>query len=121
MNRKITGDRGEALAADFLRESGYRILERNFRTKRGEIDIIAAQGDCIVFVEVKHWKTYGSADLEYGIDGRKQSRIIGVSREYLAGLQKSDTASVRYDVVFIGSKEEVFDHYINAFTETGTV
>ncbi|MBP5618294.1 MAG: YraN family protein, partial [Clostridia bacterium] len=53
MNIGATGERGEKLAARYLRRKGYRILERNFQTRFGEIDLIARKGDQLVFVEVK--------------------------------------------------------------------
>lgn len=53
MKRRDTGIRGEKLAADFLKKHGYLILETNYRRPEGEIDIVARQEDCLVFVEVR--------------------------------------------------------------------
>jgi len=53
MKRKDRGDLGEALAKDFLKKKGYRILETNYRCPQGEIDIVAVQKKCLVFVEVR--------------------------------------------------------------------
>jgi len=53
MSNKATGDYGETLACEFLKKQGFKILQRNFRIKGGEIDIIAQQGGDLVFVEVK--------------------------------------------------------------------
>lgn len=53
MNNTIIGKNGEDLAADFLQKQGYKIIERNFRTRGGEIDIIALHKDTLVYVEVK--------------------------------------------------------------------
>ncbi|MDD3725765.1 MAG: YraN family protein [Candidatus Ratteibacteria bacterium] len=53
MNNRVKGITGEKLAVKFLKKRGYRILCRNFRAKTGEIDIIAREGRCIVFLEVK--------------------------------------------------------------------
>ena len=53
MTRKETGDLGERVARDFLKKRGYRIVETNFRCREGEIDIVARQRDCLVFVEVR--------------------------------------------------------------------
>ena len=53
MNTKITGNAGEEKATEFLKNQGYSIIERNFRTKGGEVDIIALKDDVVVFVEVK--------------------------------------------------------------------
>ena len=52
-SRKATGRSGEDVAVQFLEKQGYTILERNFRLRIGEVDIIARDGDCLVFIEVK--------------------------------------------------------------------
>lgn len=121
MNTRAAGSRGEELAAGYLKGLGMEILERNFRTRSGEVDIIARDGVIIVFVEVKNWPAYGSSELEYGLDRRKQQRIIRVSREFLSRRGFPETTEIRYDVVFLGRKTDRFEHFINAFTETGTV
>jgi putative endonuclease len=56
LSRAALGRHGEDLAAEHLRKAGYRILERNVRTRHGEIDIIAEDGECLVFVEVERWR-----------------------------------------------------------------
>jgi len=56
-DRRAVGQRGEDLACEFLRGKGYRIVERNVRTTYGEIDIVATEHDCLVFVEVRTVKT----------------------------------------------------------------
>lgn len=53
MNNKLTGNYGEDLACEYLKKQGYKILERNYRIRGGEIDIVAKEGDTLVFVEVK--------------------------------------------------------------------
>jgi putative endonuclease len=64
MKRSHTGALGEQLAGNFLKKKGYRILETNYRCSYGEIDIVARQGDCLVFVEVrtKAKPDYGSPE-----------------------------------------------------------
>ncbi len=61
MKRKSTGALGEKLAQDFLKKKGYNILEANYRCREGEIDIVARQKDCLVFVEVRT-----KSNLEFG-------------------------------------------------------
>src|SRR3954470_19033064 len=51
LDRRSVGQRGEDIAAEYLRKNGYRVLQRNVRSRYGEIDIVAAFGDCLVFVE----------------------------------------------------------------------
>jgi len=111
------GRRGEQLAVRHLVRKGYRILKRNFHTRRGEIDIIARHGDQIVFVEVKtaRGKTYGSP--RDWVDPRKQARIIYAAVVYLAlnGIQDTDC---RFDVIAIelDRTKPRLTHVINAFT-----
>lgn len=70
MDNRKTGDEGEALAVEFLEEKGYRIIDRNFHFGRlGEIDIIAMDGDVVVFVEVKY-----SRSLKYGYPEQRITR-----------------------------------------------
>jgi putative endonuclease len=78
-----------------------RILASNFRSSRGEVDLIARDGDTLVFVEVKTWASRGFADLEYGVDGEKQRRIIETAKYFLAAHREYNEMSVRFDVVFI--------------------
>lgn len=99
---------GEEWASDYLRGKGYEILERNFRTPLGEIDIIAKERNTIVFVEVKTRasETYGRAEEAVGFT--KQHQIIRVAQIYLKANGK-ENADCRFDVVAIhekGSKVE---------------
>jgi len=115
MSRRGTGARGEELAARYLENRGYRVLDRNFRTRRGEIDIVAQAGDRVVFVEVKHWKVLGVEALEQSLGGRKQSRIRAASRAYLMRHPELEACRIGYDVVFLGAEGSRLRHYRNAF------
>ena len=110
-----TGARGEELAARYLESEGYRVLDRNFRTRRGEIDIVAQAGDRVVFVEVKHWKVLGVEALEQSVGARKQSRIRAASRAYLMRHPELEARRISYDVVFLGADGTRPRHYRNAF------
>ena len=111
------GKRGEQLAVGHLRRKGYRILDRNFHTRRGEIDIVAMQGNQIVFVEVKtaRGKTYGPP--RGWVDYRKQARLIHAAVVYLAMKRIQDT-DCRFDVIAIelDRSRPRLTHIINAFT-----
>ena len=93
------GRAGEAAAADYLATLGFRIERRNLRTPDGEIDIVARDGDTIVFVEVKAraTRTYGNA--LGAVDARKRRRIRAVAEDYLQYFEPE--AKVRFDVVTI--------------------
>jgi putative endonuclease len=96
------GRAGEQYAAQSLEKAGMRILASNFRSPRGEVDIVARDRDTIVFVEVKSWNSRGIADLEYGIGREKQRRIIETAKYFLAVHRKYNEMAIRFDVVFIG-------------------
>ena len=119
MNTAEKGRSGEQSAVNFLMERGYRILEKNYRTRKGEIDLIAEKDKTISFVEVKAWKKIGIEGLEYSIGKRKRSSIINTSKKYLAGLKEDSYSYVNYDVVFIDNNAGRIELLKNAFTETG--
>ncbi len=92
------GREGEEAAVAYLKKKGYRILEKNFRSKLGEVDIITEKGGAIVFIEVK-----ARADHQYGhpfnaITPAKQRKIIQVAQTYLAKHRLMEN-SARFDVV----------------------
>jgi putative endonuclease len=97
------GRAGEQYAAKVLEEAGMCILASNFRSPLGEVDLIARDGDVIVFVEVKTWAARGIADLEYGISREKQRRIIETAKYFLAVHREYNEMAIRFDVVFIGA------------------
>lgn len=112
------GKAGEDLAAAHLRQNNYRIIERNFRSKLGEIDIIASIGKTLIFCEVK---TRLSTRYGYpfeAVTSRKQQTIRAVAELYLAmakGLYEFD--SIRFDVISILREGRSFkvEHITNAF------
>lgn len=96
----------ESLAVDVLKGSGYRILARNYRTKMGEIDIIARDGDTIVFVEVKARRDAGAyGHPKYAVTRAKQQKISKVALYYLKGTGQIGCRA-RFDVVAIISRNE---------------
>ncbi len=83
MRRKDTGILGEKLAKDFLRKRDYRIRETNYRCHEGEIDIIADDKDCLVFVEVRTKKSLEFGSPEESITSTKRERLRAVASRYL--------------------------------------
>jgi len=81
--RREIGARGERLAADFLEGLGYKIVQRNFRCREGEIDIIAQQGECIVFVEVRTKKSPDFGTPEESISLSKRDKLISLANAYI--------------------------------------
>ncbi len=97
--RGVAGARAEALAADFLAARGLAIVARNFRCRRGEIDVIARDGDTLVFVEVRLRSPGGFGDAAASITAAKRARIAAAALFYLARLSR--TPSCRFDAVLL--------------------
>lgn len=116
MNSQNLGTAGEQLAARFLQKQGMKILERNVRTRLGEIDLVCRDGDTIVFVEVKTRSSnrYGSGSEAVGI--RKQNRLVRLAQAYLGSRQLESTA-VRFDVVSVqlAAGQPSIEHIPGAF------
>jgi putative endonuclease len=83
--RQRIGAWGEQAAADYLSRHGYTILIRNFRTPHGEIDIIARQGDLLVFIEVKTRTSHALGYPEDSVTPRKQEHMLAAAENYLQG------------------------------------
>ncbi|HPQ68033.1 MAG TPA: YraN family protein [bacterium] len=98
------GDYGERAAARFIRRNGGRVVARNWRCKRGEVDLIVIEGDTLAFVEVK---TRESADLVRPVEyvNRTKRRKLEVLAEEFCRLRRIEPEAVRFDVVeVIGRK-----------------
>jgi putative endonuclease len=76
-----TGNKGETLAADFLVEKGFQILERNYRYKHAEIDLIVQKNDWVLFIEVKTRSSFEFGEPEEFVDDRKANRIFEAAEE----------------------------------------
>jgi putative endonuclease len=116
MTNKSKGMAGEGLAAAALEKAGLRIAARNVRSRVGEIDLIALDGDTVVFVEVKNWPASGAGNLEYGINEKKQKRIIETAKYFLFSHREYNDRPVRFDVVFFHAG--AMTHFVSAFMET---
>ena len=97
-NKRKIGSYYEEKAADWLVAQGYRILERNFRCGQGEIDLIAARGNELVFVEVKFRTDHGYGFSQEAVDVRKQRRIRRVAEYYVMLHPQAERMDCRYDV-----------------------
>lgn len=113
MNKRAVGSDYEEKACEFLKTQGFSVLERNFRCRRGEIDIIASEGEYLVFVEVKYRATESQGDPLAAVDFRKQKRISRVALYYLTVKGYPETTPCRFDVV--GVDPEGFSLIRNAF------
>ena len=113
-NRAI-GTRGEELASGYLSDRGFTILERNWRYKQKEIDIVAQWGDCLVIVEVKTRTSTAFGDPVASITLRKQAFLIQAAEAYL--YIKGLDMDVRFDIIVIltGKDGSRFEHIPDAF------
>jgi putative endonuclease len=111
MNRK--GEEGERKAAEYLQAKGYEVLARNYRTRRGEIDLVARKGGKVVFVEVKNWTALGQDSLGQAIGAEKRHRIVSAARHFLHEHPPAPGCSFAFDVVLL--KEREITHIEDAF------
>ncbi|MDR1784949.1 MAG: YraN family protein [Spirochaetaceae bacterium] len=117
-NTKSVGDGGEEKAARFLQGAGYEILRRQWRTRRGEVDIIAKKGDLVVFAEVKTMPRGCYDTLERLLDTRKQKRIIETAKFFLADFRQYNECFIRFDVLIVDMHgTDSVRHIENAFSE----
>jgi putative endonuclease len=98
--RKKLGNRGEKIAAKFLRKQGYRIIEKNYNSRLGEIDIVAKEDESIAFVEVKTRRSTDFGLPEEALSYDKRRRLSKLALGYLAHRRIKDT-NCRFDVVSI--------------------
>ncbi len=120
--RRWFGTRSERAAARYLRRQGFRILARNWTCPHGELDLVAADGRCVVFVEVRStggddpWRPAAS------VDDAKQARLTRLALSYLNKHGLLDCAA-RFDVVALswpaGAREPRIEHHRQAFEAAG--
>lgn len=114
--RTRLGDAGEEAAAELLRGQGYRIVARQHRCRRGEVDLVAEKGDLLVFVEVRTRATAAFGAPEETVGAAKQRRILAAAQDFLARRRGPERAA-RFDVVAVldGPDGPTLTHYENAF------
>lgn len=112
----ITGRLGEKLALEYLNSKGYTILEKNYRNKIGEVDIIAYDQEILTFIEVKTRNSYEYGYAYESVNSRKQKKIINASLMYLQKFKLHDV-QVRFDIIEVYPLEkEPINHFENAFS-----
>ncbi len=119
---KLLGNAGEGIACDHLQKNGYRILERNYRCKLGEIDIIGLDGDTVAFIEVKTRSSdrYGSPS--EAVNRGKQGRIVKTALSYMQSKAFFDRMC-RFDVIeiIVDGPDALYDIHLikDAFQYSG--
>lgn len=96
---RARGKRGECLAASHYRRAGYEVLEANYRTRQGEIDLIAQKGNLLVFAEVKTRDENSIAQPREFVTAQKQRRLILAAQHYLLRNTALAECFMRFDVV----------------------
>ncbi len=118
MNHIELGKKGEALALGYLLEQDYSLLAKNYRWKHEEIDLIVAQDDAIVFVEVKTRRNTEIQSPLQAVSKAKQRHLIRAANHYIT--EKECLLDARFDVVSVVLKGEkaIIEHIPNAFYPT---
>ena len=115
---RSVGAAGENRAAEYLLAHGFVIIGRNWRTRSGEIDIIAQSDSLIVFAEVKTLPSGGLETLAHELNAEKQKRIIETAKRFLAKYREYSNSNVRFDVLVIDMPGLAPVYHIeNAFSE----
>lgn len=116
-DRQGLGREGETRAASYLRERGYRVLERNARAGGVEIDLVVTRGRQVVFVEVKTRRGHGAGAAHEAVDARKQARLRRGAAAWLRE-RGARTRAVRFDVIccYADTREGwTIEHWEGAF------
>ena len=115
MKTKPLGRKGEDLAASYLRNLGWEIVERNYTTWLGEIDLVCRDHGTLVFVEVKTRTLTDFARPDQSVTQRKQAKLRRLVEEYLLN-HNQESSDVRFDVlgVTISGRHPEFDHIVGA-------
>ena len=105
LNKRELGAKKEAAAADYLASRGYLILERNYRTRFGEIDLIALDGQTLCFIEVKFRTSMVKGSPGESITPGKMSRIRRCAMSYMSEKHYYEDTPCRFDVVLIPGEQ----------------
>jgi len=120
-NPKIIGNFGEKIGLEYLRKKGYKILERNFKKKWGEIDIVGEKNGNLIFFEIKTIKSKDGFSPEDEIDFKKKNQLRKMAQIYLAEKRISKDAPYQIDILSIvldpASKATEISHFENAIED----
>lgn len=105
MNRQATGAAAEQLACEYLQARGLRLLERNYRCRFGEIDLIMQDGADLVFVEVRYRRSHRFGGAALSVDAAKQAKLLATAQHYLQS--KASKRNARVDVIAVEAGNRV--------------
>jgi putative endonuclease len=118
MNRKSLGQEGERIAERYLKGKGYKIVDCNFHTRWGELDIVARDKDVVVFVEVKARSDADFARPEESVTPTKQEHLKRAAELWLLENYKGELPACRFDVISVVFDEDgkhIIEHFTDAF------
>ncbi len=113
MNTQLAGREGEARAAQYLRRHGWTMLDANYRSRFGEIDLIARKRNTVAFVEVKLRRDARFAAAAEAVTQRKQEKLRLTAQQWIA--EHGDTLDLRFDIIEIYTASGEINHIENAF------
>lgn len=121
--RTAAGRDAESLVCEHIEKEGTRVVARNFRGRGGEIDIVARDGDVLVFVEVRFREEGDFGAPEETVTPVKRSRIASAARAYLSTISPADWKEARFDVAAVegSGPAAVIRYYRNAFDAKGKI
>jgi putative endonuclease len=121
--RPAAGRAAEEAVCRYLEERGLEIVARNVRGRRGEVDIVAREGDTLAFVEVRYRGRKDFGLPEESVDRRKRLRVVSAARDYLAEESIASWKRARFDVAAVedGPGGTVIRYYPDAFDARGKV
>ena len=114
MNNIEKGKLGEEIALKYIISKGGKVIERNYRTKIGEVDIIAKLNGELVFVEVKSRSNINYGYPSESVNYKKKRKITNVAKYYILD-NSLENLSIRFDVIEIYFNEKKINHIVNAF------
>ena len=114
----VTGRKGEDKADLYLKSEGFEIIQRNYRTRQGEIDIIATKGEFLVFVEVKTLPHGDTKTLEAVLGKIKRKRIVETAKYFMSKYRQYNDRYIRFDVIVVDmpGSPQIY-HIENALSE----
>jgi len=115
MDPATLGRDAETRACSFLQAHGLRLLQRNYRSRRGEIDLVLQDSNSLVFVEVRYRRQAHFGTAAESIDRRKQSRLLACAEHYLQSYPENAHRPCRFDVVSLDGADGTIEWIRNAF------
>ncbi|MGD8618181.1 MAG: YraN family protein [Gammaproteobacteria bacterium] len=115
MDTTTRGREAETLAWQYLQSRGLRLLQRNYRCRRGEIDLVLQDQDSLVFVEVRYRRESRFGSGAESVDRRKQSKLIACAQHYLQAYPRIARQPCRFDVVSVDGSGGAIEWIRNAF------